>query len=168
VRRKRLILVAATLVLAVGAILLALDGRAANIYAAQALIGLAGPFLGPTIAAITMGVVGPKLFDGQFGRNQGFNAAGNLFAAAVIAMVSHLLGNRAIFYCAAVLTLPTTVAVLRIRKDDIDLDLARGALPNDAQRDGGSVSIRHLARDRVLLTFLICAFRFHFASGPSL
>src|ERR1700760_742118 len=90
--RKRLILVAGTLVLALGAILLAMDGHVASVYTAQGLIGFAGPFLGPTVAAITMGVVGPKLFDLQFGRNQAFNSAGNLVAAAIIALFSHLLG----------------------------------------------------------------------------
>jgi MFS family permease len=178
---KRLILVVGTLVLACGAILLAVDGHLVNVYAAESLIGLAAPFLGPTIAAITMGVVGPKLFDLQFGRNQGFNAAGNLFAAAVIALVSHALGNRAIFFSAAALTLPTIAAALLIRKDDINLDLARGSRSNDSQLSsvkrirfqtiGPEIwdpSILRLVRDRVLLTFLICAFLFHFANAAML
>ncbi len=167
-QRKRLILVAGTLVLAIGAVFFAIGGYAANVYAAQALVGLASPFLGPTIAGITMGVVGPKLFDAQFGRNQGFNAAGNLFAAAVIALVSHSLGNRAIFYCAAGLTLPTVVAALSICKDDIDLDLARGSERENAPLKSRDVSILRLAGDRVLVAFLVCAFLFHFANAAML
>ncbi len=108
-------------------------------YATQVLIGIAAPFLGPTINAVTMGVVGPKLFDSQFGRNRGFNAAGNLFAAAVIAVISHILGNRAIFYCAAALTLPTVLAALAIHKDDIDLNLARGAVSHSARPEEENV-----------------------------
>jgi predicted MFS family arabinose efflux permease len=115
-----------------------------------------------------MGVVGPKLFDLQFGRNQCFNAGGNLFAAAVIALVSHALGNRAIFYSAAALTLPTIAAALFIRKGDINLDLARGSKPNDSQPGSADTSVLRLARDRVLLTFLICAFLFHFANAAML
>ena len=166
--RKRLILVAATLVLAISAILLAADAHAVNVYAAEALIGFAAPFLGPTVTAITMGVTGPNLFDVQFGRNQGFNAAGNLFAAAVIALASHLLGSRAIFYSAAMLTLPTVVAALCIRKNDINLDLARGARTREKRAGDGDVSILQLARDRVLLAFLACAFLFHFANAAML
>jgi len=165
---KRLILVAGTVVLALGAVLLATDGAASKIYAAQGLIGIAGPFLGPTIAAITMGVAGPKLFDCQFGRNQAFNAAGNLFAAAVIALVSQQLGNRAIFVCAAALTLPTIAAVLLIRKDDIDLDLARGASSQKDRPASADISIFSLARDRVLLAFLACALLFHLANAAML
>lgn len=166
--RKRLILVAGTIVLAVGAVFLASSGRAASVYTAQGLIGLAGPFLGPTITAITMGVVGAKLFDCQFGRNQGFNAAGNLFAAAVIAATSRFFGNRAIFYSAAILTLPTIACALAIKRGDIDLDLARGGC-EDEKREGGSKGVlQRLAKDRVLLFFLACAFLFHFANAAML
>lgn len=165
---KRMILVAGSIVLALGAILLATDGQAATVYAAQALIGLAAPFLGPTIAAITMGVVGPKLFDLQFGRNQGFNAGGNLFAAAVIGLVSHLLGNRAIFYSVAVVTVPAGVAALLIRKQDIDPDLARGSKPRESVTGEGDLSVLGLFRNRVLLAFLCSAFLFHFANAAML
>jgi len=166
--RKRLILVAGTLVLALGAVLLAIDGSAVNVFAAQGLIGFAGPFLGPTIAAITMGVVGVKLFDAQFGRNQGFNSAGNLFAAAAIAGVARLAGNRAIFVCAAVLTLPTILAALSIKKNDIDLNLARGGCDEGVQDGKGKPVLLTLGEDRVLLAFFACAFLFHFANAAML
>jgi hypothetical protein len=58
VRSKRLILVVASVVLAAGAVLLSLTAAPWAVYSAQALIGGAGPFLGPTLAAVTMGVVG--------------------------------------------------------------------------------------------------------------
>jgi MFS family permease len=168
VSQKRLILIAGTLVLAIGAVLLAIDGKAVNVYAAQGLIGLAGPFLGPTMAAITMGVVGAKLFDCQFGRNQGYNAAGNLFTAAVIAAASRYLGGSTIFYFAAIVTLPTIVAVLSIKKENINPELARGGCEFDKQEGGNRAILRKLARDRVLLAFLACAFLFHFANAAML
>src|ERR1700722_4741129 len=115
VRSKRLILVAASVVLAAGAVLLSLTAAPWAVYSAQTLIGGAGPFLGPTLAAVTMGVVGVMCFDRQFGKNQSFNSAGNVFCALLVAGVSHLLGNRAIFVTAAVLTVPTILAVLAIK-----------------------------------------------------
>jgi MFS family permease len=163
---KRAILVAGSIVLAAGSLLLATSGEAGFVYAAQGLIGLAGPFLGPTIAAITMGIVGRKLFDCQFGRNQGFNAAGNLFAAAVIAAASRFFGNQAIFYAVALLVLPTIVAALAIKRDDIDLNLARGG--DDNAKESDRASVLTLAKDRVLLIFLGCAFLFHFANAAML
>jgi MFS family permease len=163
---KRAILIAGSLTLAAGSVLLAISGQAGFVYAAQGLIGLAGPFLGPTIAAITMGIVGGKLFDCQFGRNQGFNAAGNLFAAAVIAATSRFLGNRAIFYAVALLVLPTIAATLAIKHDDIDLNLARGG--HDDTRGRESASVLTLVKDPTLLIFLGCAFLFHFANAAML
>lgn len=166
--RKRLILVAGSIVLALGAVLFALSGKAGVVYTAQGLIGIAGPFLGPTVAAITMGLVGRELFDCQFGRNQGFNAGGNLFAAAVIAATSHYLGNRAIFYAVAILVLPTIVATLLIKRDDIDFDRARGGSGDKKTAGDGKSARLTLAKDRVLLAFLACAFLFHFANAAML
>jgi MFS family permease len=165
---KRLILVGGSVVLALGAILLASSDKASVVYTAQGLIGVAGPFLGPTIAAITMGLVGARLFDCQFGRNQGFNAAGNLCAAAIIAGTSRFIGNRAIFYAVALLVLPTIFAALRIRRDDIDPELARGGCEREKEEGGGRNALATLAGDPVLLAFLGCAFLFHFANAAML
>lgn len=166
--RKRSILVAGSLVLALGALLLAISGKSGVVYTAQALIGMAGPFLGPTVAAITMGLVGNKLFDCQFGRNQAFNAGGNLFAAAVIAATSHYLGNRSIFFAVAIMVLPTIMATLLIKRDDIDFDLARGGYKDERTESDGKSVLIHLAKDRALLAFLACAFLFHFANAAML
>lgn len=165
---KRLILVGGSVVLALSALLLASSGKASVVYTAQGLIGLAGPFLGPTPAAITMGLVGARMFDCQFGRNQGFNAAGNLFAAAVIAGTSHFIGSRAIFYAVALLVLPTIFAALMIKRDDIDLELARGGCEDEKDDGGGKAVLAKLAKDRVLLAFFGCAFLFHFANAAML
>lgn len=168
VRWKRTILTLGSLVLAFSAILLAFSGRPIVVYTAQGLIGFAGPFLGPTVAAITMGLVGANLFDCQFGRNQGFNAGGNLFAAAVIAATAHFLGNRAIFFAVTILVLPTILATLAIKREDIDFDLARGGCEDEKEEGGGKAALRKLAKDRVLLAFLGCAFLFHFANAAML
>jgi MFS family permease len=168
-RSKRLILVIASAVLAAGAVLLSLTAAPWAVYSSQVLIGGAGPFLGPTLAAVTMGVVGVTCFDRQFGKNQSFNSAGNVFCALLIAGVSHIFGNRAIFITAAVLTVPTILAVLAIKSNDIDYDLARGGC-----RQGGKETparadvIKTLLGDRVLLVFLLCAFFFHFANAAML
>ncbi len=169
-RSKRLILVIAAAVLAAGAILLSLTTARWAVYSSQVLIGGAGPFLAPTLAAVTMGIVGVTFFDRQFGKNQSFNSAGNVFCALLIAGISHLFGNRAIFITAALLTIPTILAVLAINSKDIDYDLARGG----ARRIGGkevparASLMKTLFGDRVLLIFLLCAFLFHFANAAML
>lgn len=165
---KRTILLLGTLLLAAGALLLASSTKAFTVYSAQALIGAAGPFLAPTLAAITMGIVGIKLFDRQFGRNQGFNSAGNLFAAGMVALTSHFFGNRAIFIAAALLSVPTIVSVLNIRRDDIDYQLARGGCEDEDKQDSGWTVLKALATDRTLLIFLLCGMLFHLANAAML
>ena len=169
-RSKRLILVLASAVLALGAILLSITAAPWAVYTSQVLIGGAGPFLGPTLAAITMGVVGVTFFDRQFGKNQSFNSAGNVVCALLIAGMSHFFGNRAIFITAAVLTIPTVLAIRAIRSKDIDYDLARGGAK---EVDGKEVPARAsvlqtLLGNRILLVFLACAFLFHFANAAML
>jgi MFS family permease len=169
-RSKRLVLVLASAVLTVGAILLSITAAPWAVYTSQVLIGEAGPFLAPTLAAITMGIVGVTFFDHQFGKNQSFNSGGNVICALLIAGVSHYFGNRAIFVTAAVLTIPTVLAIRAIKSSDIDYDLARGGAK---QVDGREVPARTsmmqtLLGDCVLLIFLVYAFLFHFASAAML
>ncbi len=168
VLRKRLLLISAALVLGTGALLLTVSTSPSIVYASQILIGGTGPFLGPTLAAITMGIVGVAAFDRQFGRNQGFNSAGNLFAAGLIAVTSHFFGNRAIFLAAAVLVIPTIVSALLIRREDIDPELARGGCENEDIAGSGKEVVLSLLHDKVLLVFLVCCFLFHLANAAML
>ena len=170
VRSKRLILIFGVAVLAAGAILLSLTAAPASVYSAQVMIGGAGPFLAPTLAAITMGLVGRLRFDHQFGRNQSFNSAGNVACALAIAAVSHIFGNRAIFITAAALTVPTVLSILCISGKEINYEQARGGL---AEADQGSKQkpesiLRVLSGDRALLVFFACAFLFHLANAAML
>jgi predicted MFS family arabinose efflux permease len=125
-----------------------------------------------------MGLVGIRFFDRQFGKNQSFNSAGNVACALLIAAVSHVFGNRAIFITAAVLTIPTIASVLAIKPNDIDYELARGGIAptppdqHETHTEGPapkpSSILRALLGDRVLLPFLVCAFFFHFANAAML
>src|ERR1700753_3755563 len=169
-RSKRFILVVASLILAIGAVLLSITAAPWAVYTSQILIGGAAPFLGPTLAAGTMGIVGVTYFDRQFGKNQAFNSAGNVACALLIAAVSHLFGNRAIFITAAALIIPTVLAIRAIRSTDIDYDRARGAaIPDDGKAVPARTSgAKTLLGDRTLLIFLACAFLFHFANAAML
>ena len=169
-RSKKMILVVASAVLALGAVLLSVTAAPWAVYTSQMLIGGAAPFLAPTLAAVTMGIVGVTFFDRQFGKNQSFNSAGNVACALLIAAMSHLFGNRSIFITAAILTIPTVLAIRAIKSKDIDYDLARGGAK---QVDGKEVLARvsvlkTLLGDRILLVFLACAFLFHFANAAML
>ena len=171
VRSKRFILCAAAVVLAIGAVLLSLRTEPWAVYAAQTLIGGAAPFLAPTLAAITLGLVGKGTFDRQFGKNQSFNSAGNVACAALVAWISRKFGNAAIFWSAAALVLPTIASVLLIRDGEIDYKRARGGAENEGDAPGATPAperFRALLEDKVLLLFLVCCFLFHFANAAML
>jgi MFS family permease len=155
-RSKRRILVIASAILALGAVLLTFTAAPWAVYTSQVLIGGAGPFLGPTLAAVTMGIVGVTFFDRQFGKNQSFNSAGNVACALLIAGVSHLFGNRAIFITAALLTIPTVLAIRAIKSSDVDYELARGgAILVEGKEVPARMSVlKTLLGDRILLISL--------------
>ena len=163
IRRKRMLLAISLGALVTGAFLLMHTGNSSTVYLAQALLGGSAPFLGPTVAAITLGIVGASGFDKQFGRNQAFNSAGNIVSAALIAALSYKFGNRAIFVLTALMAIPTLLSILSIDGSTIDYARARGG-NNGTGRHGLST----LLKDRVLVAFFIAAFLFHLSNAAML
>jgi len=166
VHRKRTLLAVSLGVLVVGAFLLMGHLSAVSVYSAQFLIGGSGPFLGPTVAAITLGVVGAAAFDRQFGKNQSFNSAGNVFTALLVAYVSYKFGYHAIFVVAALLAIPAAISLFSIDAKQIDYARARGGIQEKGQTKAEGFSL--LLKDRVLLCFLGTAFLFHLANAAML
>jgi MFS family permease len=164
--RKRTLVAVSLGVLVAGAFLLMSPLGTVTVYSAQFLIGSAGPFLGLTVAAITLGIVGARAFDKQFGKNQAFNSAGNVFTALLIAYVSYKLGYRSIFVVAALLAIPAAVSLFFVDARQIDYARARGAtqIKGHAAAEGLSA----LFKDRILLYFLATAFLFHLANAAML
>lgn len=168
-RRKRLLIAASLMVLAAGAALLLLRHGRVAVYVAQFLIGATGPFLAPTVAAITLGIVGANLFDRQFGKNQAFNSAGNVFTAILVALVSYKFGYRYIFAVAIVLAIPALLTLLGIDGNQIDYARARGAsFKSQDDRKIQTEGISALAHDRVLMAFLAASFLFHLSNAAML
>ena len=95
----------------------------------QSVASLAGAIFAPAIAAITLGLMGPKLFAPRIGRNEAFNHAGNAAAAGVAALLAWSLGPVVVFWLMGVLAVLSVVATSRIRGDEIDDELARGLDP---------------------------------------
>jgi MFS family permease len=166
VRHKRRLLAASLVVLAGAACLFARPATPPNIYLAQLLLACCGPFLAPTVAAITLGITGPRGFDRQFGRNQAFNSAGNVLTALSVAWISYTLGYRAIFLFSALLVIPAGVALFAIDDREIDYAQSRGSCDGAEQR--GPEGFTQLLGDRVLLAFLAAAFLFHLANAAML
>jgi MFS family permease len=166
VHRKRTLLAVNLGLLVAGAFLLMGHLSPWRAYSAQFLIGVSGPFLGPTVAAITLGIVGAAAFDKQFGKNQSFNAAGNVFTALLVAYVSYQFGYRAIFAVAALLAIPAALSLFGIDAKQIDYARARGAIQKEGKINTEGWSA--LLKDRIFVYFLATAFLFHLANAAML
>jgi MFS family permease len=163
---KRTLIAAGVCALAFGALLIAFAPTFWSVMSAQVLIGGTSSIFGPAICAISLGLVGHHLFDARQGRNQAFNSAGNVVAAVSMGVLGYFVSNRSIFFFVVVCALPTLLALRKIRADEIDYELARGAT-EDAQ-DGKPVGASALLKERPLLIFLSCAVMFHFANAAML
>jgi MFS family permease len=74
-RSKRLLVALGGIIVAVSALAIALWPSVLVVFAALVLQGITGGFLGPAIAAISLGLVGHSALAERLGRNQRFAAA---------------------------------------------------------------------------------------------
>ena len=122
----------------------------------------------PAVAALTLGIVGPQRFSARMGRNEAFNHAGNVGAAALAGLVGYLLGREWIFYLVAAIAGASVISVLFINEDDIDHDLARAALPRDGAPRTAGAGVNALLSHPTVLIFALCVTLFHFANAAML
>ncbi len=99
------------------------------VVSAATLHAAASCVLGPAIAAISLGLVGPLAIGERLGRNARFASLGNGVAAAVMGTAGYLLSSRAVFLVTFILTIPTLLALASIREDEVDMAQAHGGSP---------------------------------------
>jgi hypothetical protein len=128
-RSKRALITAGIVALAAGALPIALVPTFWSVMSAQALIGGTSSIFGPAICAVSLGIVGHRLFDRRRGRNLAFNSAGNVVAAVSMGLCGHFISNRSIFILRVGLRAPDdpNLTLLLIRPDEIDYERARDA-----------------------------------------
>ncbi|MFD1873072.1 MFS transporter [Hymenobacter bucti] len=181
-RPKRTLLLLGIGLIALGVLATAFFPVRPAVMGGQALVGIAGAIFPPCLAAIALGLVGRRKFDQAQGTNQAYNAAGNMFAALVLGAVGYYFNLRWMFYLVGILCAGAVLCVLRIKGDDIDFDLARGAdaAPSgDSQKTVAPVAagsaaqglkeilagFRDLLTQRPVVVFLVSAVIFHFANA---
>ena len=122
------------------------------VIAAATLHAAASCVLGPAIAAISLGLVGPFAIGERLGRNARFASLGNGTAAAVMGTAGYLLSSRSVFIVTFMLAIPALLALAQIREHEIDAARAHGAIEREAD-DVKSTSIFSLLRQPALLIF---------------
>ncbi|MBR2819118.1 MAG: MFS transporter [Reyranella sp.] len=168
----------------VAAIAVALIGTSALAYAlwpifpvvlaAACLHAAASCVLGPALAAISLGLVGPSAIGERLGRNARFASIGAGLTAAVMGLVGYLVSTSAVFFVTAALLVPTWLALSMIAPREIDPEQAHGNLRARPQRDqeavlpGTPTTLRSLLTRSPLLIFGGCILLFHLSNAAML
>ena len=160
-RWKRLAIMLGAGVVSIAALVVTLAPSFIVVAGAQVLLGGAAAIFAPAIAAIALGLVGPRFFTGQMGRMQGFNHAGNVTAAVLAGALGYWVATAAVFWVVSALGLLVIGATLFIDPRRIDHRIARGFKPDDHRPDDHSTDqdeqpsgFRTLIRSRPLMIFI--------------
>jgi MFS family permease len=134
------------------------------VVAAATLHAVASCVLGPAIAAISLGLVGPLAIGERLGRNARFASLGNGTAAAVMGTAGYLLSSRSVFLVTFILAIPALLALSQIREHEVNAHRVRGAFgpkprdkkPGDkksAEEGVSATGLLSLIREPTLLIF---------------
>jgi MFS family permease len=136
------------------------------VLAAACLHAAASCLLGPAIAAISLGLVGPRQVGERFGRNARFQSIGAGLSAAIMGAVGYFLEPRAVFLVTAALLIPTWAALRFIDPREIDPERAHGASPREPQHQP-PINLRGLVT-KPLVVFGCAILLFHLANAAML
>ena len=164
---KRLLAALAVASISASALLLALWPIFSVVVAAKVLHAIASSLLGPTLVAMSLGLVGHALFSIRLGRNVRFLSLGNAIAAGVAGGIAYYYSNQAIFFLTAALGIPTLIALARICSSEIDPELARGAL-SKSEVGTWFDAISSLVHHGVLICFAVTIVLFQLANAAML
>ncbi|KAA0597113.1 MFS family permease [Azospirillum lipoferum] len=168
-RYKRAVIIVAALLVTVGSLALPWLNGFTVVAILQSAVGAAGAVFPPAIAAVTLGLLGPRAFVRRVGRNESFNHAGNAVAALLAGGAAYAFGPVAVFWLMTAMALCSIAATTGIPADAIDHAVARG-LHASAQGGGREApsGLRVILSCRPLLIFGGCAALFHFANAAML
>jgi MFS family permease len=168
---KRGLVILAAIVVTVGSVVLPLVPGFIFVATTQALTGVAAAIFAPALAAITLGIVGPKAFARRIGRNEAFNHAGNAVAAALAGALAYAFGPIVVFWLMAAMALASIASMLAIPATAIDHEVARGLHDVEAGGDAADdqpSGFKALLTSKPLMVFAAATVLFHFANAAML
>jgi len=168
---KRAMIIVAAVVVTLGSIVLPLYPGFLFVATTQAMTGVAAAVFAPALAAITLGIVGPKAFARRIGRNEAFNHAGNAVAATLAGGFAYFFGPIVVFWLMAAMAAASIVATLSVPGDAIDDHVARGLDDSTARGDGHGdqpSGFQVLITCKPLLVFAAATVLFHFSNAAML
>ncbi len=167
-RAKRALLAVAVAVATATCFIIPLAPRFWPVAAAGVIGGLAGTVIGPCLAAISLGVVGPARFAHRAGRNEALFHLGNGVINVAILATASFVGTPIIFWMMGLTAAASVAAVAAVPERAIDHAVARGFRPGDVQHGVRPSAWGTLLTSRPLLVFAGCGALFHMANGAML
>jgi predicted MFS family arabinose efflux permease len=137
------------------------------VFAGSVVHALASCVLGPAMAAISLGLVGPAAIGERLGRNARFASVGNGLAAAAMGACGYFLSPRSVFIVTVLLLIPALIALREISNSEIDAERAHGAKPR-RRKIKPPIRASELLQNVPLLTFAACLLLFHLANSAML
>ena len=168
IRSKRAVVASAALAVTVGSVVVPLLSSFLSMALSQAIVSAVSSIFGPAIGAISLGIVGHKDFARRTGRNEGFDHAGNAFAAMLAGGAALVWGPAAVFVLFAAMAAASLVSVFAVPAAAIDHDRARGLHDGKTQDAEQPSGLKVLLTCRPLLLFAVCVTLFHLANAAML
>jgi len=135
--------------------------------AAATLHALASCVLGPAIAAISLGLVGPLAIGERPWAQRPICVTGQWLGGSADGAAGYLLSSQSVFFVTFLLAIPTLLALSRIRGQEIDVAQCHGAVVREVP-DTEATSVFHLLRQRPLLIFAGGVLLFQLANAAML
>jgi MFS family permease len=167
VRWKRTLIAVSAVAVAIAAVTMALIPTFWPVAIAQVFSGAADAIFPSAVAAISLGIVGRKMFTHRIGRNEAFNHGGNAVTAIAAGIAGYLIDPSAVLWIIAGLALASIFAVYAVKADAINHDIARGAEEGD-HGNSETNGLQVLLKNRALLLFTAAVALFHFANAAML
>jgi MFS family permease len=169
---KRGLMIAAAIVVTLACLALPFIAGFEWVAATQAIAGAAGAIFAPAVAAVTLGIGGPKAFAKRIGRNEAFNHAGNATAATLAGISAYFFGPVVVFWLLAAMAIVSIFATLSIPADAIDDHVARGldgtTESEDTDHRDKPSGFQVLLTCKPLLIFAAASVLFHFSNAAML
>ncbi len=160
--RKRLAVVAAVVMIAVGSVVIVLTRKLWVIGLGQGLIGIGGAAVAPLVSALTLGLVGGSAFGARMARNEAFNHAGNAGNAALAAALGYAFGLQYVAVAIVAMALASSAVVLLLDPRAIDHAGARSGEADERS------TVRALLESPGLLLLAAAVLLFETAHGALL
>ena len=165
-KNKKTIVSIASVLIGLGTLLILIKPSYSVVIISQIIVGVAATFIAPSIAAMTLGLVGYKKLEQRTGRNEMFNHGGNVTSAVVSGLIGYYLGLQGIFVFTLLLSFASVYLLRFIDNNEVDYQLSRGSFSEEKTHSLRSSS--GIILNPLFLIFTTCCVLYHFANAAML